>query len=190
MKLSNWARQQGISYKTAWRLWKAGKLPVPAEQLATGTVILHTAPAKEPAGVALYARVSSGDQKADLHRQLSRLAEFSAKHGFRLVEAVEETGSGLNGRRQALLRILRNPKVQVIVVEHRDRLMRFGLEYVEAALAAQGRRVMVVDGSERTEDMVRDLHEVMVSLCARLYGKRAAKNRAKKAIEAMQCESC
>ena len=186
MKLSTWARQQGLSYKTAWRLWKAGKLPVPAEQLATGTVIIHAAPANEPPGVALYARVSSGDQKADLDRQLSRLAEFSAAHGFRVVEA----GSGLNGRRKALLRIFRNPKVQVIVVEHRDRLMRFGLEYVEAALAAQGRRLVVLDGAEITDDIVRDLHEVIVSMCARLYGKRTAKNRAKKAIEAIQCESC
>src|SRR6202008_3594232 len=100
MKLSAWTRQQGLSYKTAWRLWKAGKLPAPAEQLATGTVILHAAPANEPPGVALYARVSSGEQKADLDRQLSRLAEFSAKRGFRVVEAVRETGSGLQGRRQ------------------------------------------------------------------------------------------
>jgi predicted site-specific integrase-resolvase len=46
------------------------------------------------------------------------------------------------------LRIFRNPNVQVIVVEHRDRLMRFGFEYVEAALAAQGRRVVVKDGGE------------------------------------------
>ena len=188
MKLSTWARQQGLSYKTAWRLWKAGNLPVPAEQLATGTVIVHAAPVNEPPGVALYARVSSADQKADLDRQLSRLAEFSAKHGFRLVEAVQETGSGLNGRRKALLRIFRNPKVQVILVEHRDRLMRFGFEYVEAALAAQGRRVVVIDGAEITDDIVRDLHEVIVALCARLYGKKAAKNRAKKALEAMQCE--
>ena len=185
--MSTWARQQGLSYKTAWRLWKAGKLPVPAEQLATGTVIIHAAPVIEPPAVALYARVSSGDQKADLDRQVSRLAEFSAKHGFWVVEAVQETGSGLNGRRQALLRIFRNPKVQVIVVEHRDRLMRFGFEYVEAALAAQGRRVVVVDGAEITDDIVRDLHEVIVSMCARLYGKRAAKNRAKKAMEAIQC---
>ena len=60
-----WASQQGLSYKTAWRLWKAGQLPVPAEQLATGTVIPHATPADEPLGVAWYARVSSGDQKAD-----------------------------------------------------------------------------------------------------------------------------
>lgn len=162
MKLSTWARQQGLSYKTAWRLWKAGKLPVPAEQLATGTVI----------------------------RQLSRLAEFSVAHGFRVVEAARETGSGLHGRRQALLRIFRNPKVHVIVVEHGHRLMRLGLEYVEAALAVQGRRLVVVDGAEINDDMVRDLQEVNVSLCARLYGKRAAKNRANKAMETIQCEWC
>jgi len=190
MKLSAWAKQQGLSYKTAWRLWKAGKLPVPAEQLATGTVIVHAAPANEPPGVALYARVSSREQKADLDRQLSRLAEFSAKRGFRVVEAVQETGSGLNGRRKALLRIFRNRNVQIIVVEHRDRLMRFGFEYVEAALAAQGRRVVVIDAGEITDDMVRELQEVIVSMCARLYGKRSAKNRAKKAIEAIQCEPC
>jgi putative resolvase len=122
--------------------------------------------------------------------QLSRLAEFSAAHGFRVVEAARETGSGLNGCRKALLRIFRNPKVQVIVVEHRDRLMRFGLEYVEAALAAQGRRLVVLDGAEITDDIVRDLQEVIVSMCARLYGKRTAKKRAKKGIEAIQCESC
>jgi predicted site-specific integrase-resolvase len=66
--------------------------------------------------------------------------------------------------------------------------MRFGLEYVEAALAAQGRRVVVKDTGERTNDMVPDLHEVIVCMCARLCGERAAKNRAKKAMEAIECE--
>ena len=73
-----------------------------------------------------------------------RLAEFSAKHGFRAVEALRETGSGLNGRRKALLRISAIENTGH-VVEHRDRLMRCGFEYVEAALAAQGRRMVVMD---------------------------------------------
>jgi putative resolvase len=107
-----------------------------------------------------------------------------------VVEAVQETGSGWNGRRKALLRIFRNPNVQIIVVERRDRLMRFGFEYVEAALAAQGRRAVVIDAGELADEIVRDLQEVIVSMCARLYGKRSAKNRAKKAIEAMQCKQC
>ncbi|CAB4242913.1 conserved protein of unknown function [Methylacidimicrobium sp. AP8] len=78
MKLSVWAKRQGICYKTAWRMWKEGRLPVPAEQLPTGTVIVHAEPS-QPNGVALYARVSSSDQKADLDRQLARLTEFALK---------------------------------------------------------------------------------------------------------------
>jgi len=68
MKLSDWARQQGISYITAWRWFRAGKLPVPARQLPTGTILVE-APRPEGTTV-LYARVSSADQKEDLERQV------------------------------------------------------------------------------------------------------------------------
>ncbi|MGH9001973.1 MAG: IS607 family transposase, partial [Acidimicrobiia bacterium] len=67
-------------------------------------------------------------------------------------------------------------------VEHRDRLARFGVEHLEAALSAQGRRVVVVDEGEVDDDLVRDMTEVLTSLCARLYGRRGARNRAEKAL--------
>lgn len=185
MKLSVWAKSQGISYKTAWRMWKDGRLPVPAEQMATGTVIVH-AESDKVGGAALYARVSSADQKSDLDRQLARLTEFAVAQKLAIVDAVKEVGSGLNGHRKGMIRLLHNSAAQTIVVEHRDRLMRFGFEYVEAALAAQGRRIVVIEPEEMTDDIVRDLHEVIVSMCARLYGKRSARNRAHKALEAMQ----
>jgi predicted site-specific integrase-resolvase len=188
MKLSVWAKQQGITYKTAWRMWNDGRLPVPAHQLPTGTVILDV-PEQASIGVALYARVSSADQKADLDRQLARLSEYAAKQRLVVVDAVKEVGSGLNGHRRNMIRLLRNPQVNAIVVEHRDRLMRFGIEYVEAALAAQGRRLIVVDQSEVTDDIVGDIHEVLVSMCARLYGKRAAKNRAARALAAASADT-
>jgi putative resolvase len=188
MKLSVWAKQQGITYKTAWRMWNDGRLPVPAHQLPTGTVILDV-PEQASIGVALYARVSSADQKADLDRQLARLSEYAAKQRLVVVDAVKEVGSGLNGHRRNMIRLLRNPQVNAIVVEHRDRLMRFGIEYVEAALAAQGRRLIVVDQSEVTDDIVGDIHEVLVSMCARLYGKRAAKNRAARALAAAAADT-
>ena len=184
MKLSIWAKQQGISYKSAWRMWKLGQLPMPAEQLPTGTIIVHPAIAVVEGGVALYARVSSADQKNDLDRQIARLSEFAALKGLRVIDVVKETGSGLNGHRRAILRLLRNPAIHTVVVEHRDRLMRFGIEYVEAALAAQGRNLMVIDPEEMKGDIVRDLHEVIVSLCIRLYGRRSAKDRAARAIKA------
>ena len=187
MKLSAWAKSQGISYKTAWRMWKDGRLPVPAEQMATGTVIVH-AGSDRVGGAALYARVASADQKNDLDRQLARLTEFAVGQKLPVVDAVKEVGSGLNGHRKGMMRLLSNPAAQTIVVEHRDRLMRFGFEYVEAALAAQGRRIVVIEPEEMTDDIVQDLHEVIVSMCARLYGKRSAKNRAQKALAAMQSD--
>jgi putative resolvase len=65
----------------------------------------------------------------------------------------------------------------------------FGFEYVEAALRAQGRRIAVVDSEEVKDDLVQDMIEVLTSFCARLYGRRSAKNKAKKALEAIQCEN-
>ena len=105
---------------------------------------------------------------------------------------IKEVGSGLNGHRKELLSLLKSPSH--ILVEHRDRLCRFGFEYLEAALSAQSRRIIVADPKEVIDDVVRDLHEVIVSMCARLYGKRAAANKARKALEVIQrgelSESC
>ncbi len=187
MKLSKWARENGLSYRTAWRMFQAGTLPVEAEQLATGTIIVKTRAEGEKAqGVALYARVSSADQKNDLDRQVARLLEYAVKKKLPIAQSVTEIGSAMNGQRTKLMKLLRDNSIGVIVVEHRDRLMRFGYEYLEAALAGQGRRIMVMDESEVKEDIVRDMTEVLTSFCARLYGKRSAANRARRAIKAIE----
>ncbi len=99
-----------------------------------------------------------------------------------MAEVVTEVGSGVNGRRPRLRRLLADPAVTMIVVEHRDRLARFGVEHLEAALSAQGRRLVVVDPAETTDDLVRDMVEVLTSFCARLYGRRGARNRALRAL--------
>jgi putative resolvase len=99
-----------------------------------------------------------------------------------------EIGSAMNGKRPKLLKLLRDQSINVIVGEHRDRLIHFGVEYLEAALAAQGRSLFVVDSSKVKDDLIRDMTEVLTSFCARLYGKRAAKHKAEKAIRATQDE--
>jgi predicted site-specific integrase-resolvase len=186
MKLSVWAKANGLAYQTAWRMWRNGKLPVPAEQLPTGTVIVHPPKTRATEAVALYARVPGADQKADLERQLGRLADYASREGLTVVRSVSEIGSGLNGQRAKILRLLSDAAVQTIVVEHRDRLARFGSEYIEAALAACGRKLVVVDESEMKDDLVQDMVDVLTWFCARLYGRRAAKNRAAKALAAAQ----
>ena len=178
MKLSVWARRQGISYQTAWRWVKDDVMPVPWRQLPTGTILVDASSEKLAGGVALYARVGSHDQRADLDRQLARLSVYAAEQGLHVVESVSEVGSGLNGKRRALLRLLSDARVETIVVEHRDRLARFGSDYIEAALAASGRKLIVVDPSEMKDDLVADMISILTSFCARLYGKRSARNRA------------
>jgi putative resolvase len=101
-----------------------------------------------------------------------------------VAQVVTEVGSGLNGKRRKLTRILSDPSASVIVVEHLDRLARFRVEHRQATLAAQGRRIVVADPSETTDDLVRDMIEVLTSMCARLYGRRGARNRAMRAVTA------
>src|SRR5215472_9417308 len=141
MKLAEWARQQGLDYKTAYRWFRAGILPVPSKQLPTGTILVEPVPLAEKRGAAVYARVSSGDQKKDLERQLARLVEHATAKGLSIVKSVSEIGSG---HRPKLIGLLRDPTIGAIVVEHRDRLARFGSEYIEAALQSTGRKVVVV----------------------------------------------
>lgn len=188
MKLSTWAKKQGISYRTAWRWFKAGVLPIPAKQLPNGTIILSEAD-EQPSTVAVYARVSSSDQRRDLDRQVARLVSFANEKGLSVSKTVTEIGSGMNGHRSKLMKLLAEPSVAVILVEHRDRLMRFGAEYVESVLSSQNRKLLVVDPGELKDDLVQDMIEVLTSFCVRLYGRRSAKNKAKKALETLQSEN-
>ncbi|QIY76272.1 IS607 family transposase [Streptomyces sp. RLB1-33] len=187
MNLTEWARAQGIAPRTAYRWFREGTLPVPAERVGPRTILVNIDANTSPSvtgGVGLYARVSSHDQKPDLERQTARLAEWAAKAGHTVVRIESEIASGMNGGRAKARRLLADPKVTIVVVEHRDRLGRMNTELVEAALEAAGRRLVVLDAGEVEDDLVRDMVEVLTSFCARLYGRRSAKNRAKKALRA------
>ncbi len=184
MKITDWARHAGIHPKTARRWFHQGVLPAPARQLSTGTILVDAPLEANGAAAALYARVSSWDQRADLDRQLGRLSAWAARTGLAVVRTEAEVGSGLNGRRRRLMRLLADPTISTIVVEHRDRQARFGVEYLEAALRVQGRRVVVTDPGETTDDLVRDMVDVLTAFCARLYGRRSARNRARRALTA------
>ena len=181
ISLTAWGRLYGFDKATTSRLHKQGKLPTDLviETMPTGRHFV-VVPPDPPAGCVLYARVSSADRKDDLDRQAGRLAEWATQNGYRPTDVVKEIGSGLNGSRRRLLRTLQDRSVGVIIVEHRDRLYRFGFEYVEASLAAHDCRVVVVDDTELEDDLVRDV----TSLCIRLYGRRSARRHAERATEA------
>ncbi|MCW2639387.1 MAG: Resolvase-like [Dactylosporangium sp.] len=188
MKLAEWARRNGVHPQTAYRWFREGTMPVPARRLPSGTIMVDVVGDDAQGQVVVYARVSSADQRADLDRQVARVAAWVTGQDMAVSRVVTEVGSALNGRRKKFLGLLRDPNVTTIVVEHRDRFARFGAEYVEAALAAQGRRLLVVDPAEVDDDLVRDVTEILTSLCARLYGRRAAANRASRAVAAAIAE--
>ncbi|WP_070896094.1 IS607-like element IS1535 family transposase [Mycobacterium tuberculosis] len=183
MNLAAWAESVGVNRHTAYRWFREGTLPVPAERVGRLILVKTAASASAAAaGVVLYARVSSHDRRSDLDRQVARLTAWATERDLGVGQVVCEVGSGLNGKRPKLRRILSDPDARVIVVEHRDRLARFGVEHLEAALSAQGRRIVVADPGETTDDLVCDMIEVLTGMCARLYGRRGARNRAMRAV--------
>ena len=185
MNLTEWARLQGVHPQTAYRWFREGTLPVPAVRVNSRSVLVTPDAVTASAaagGLGLYARVSSHDQKPDLDRQVARLAAWAAQSGQAVARVEAEVGSGMNGARSKVRRLLADPRVRTVVVEHRDRLGRMNTELVEAALSAHGRRLVVLDPAEVEDDLVRDMTEILTSFCARLYGRRSARNRAEKAL--------
>lgn len=174
MKLSAYAKKLGISYKTAWRWYTEGKLD--AYQADSGTIIVREAK-ESPRGIALYARVSSADQRDDLERQLERLQTYAIAKGYKVDKMVAELASGLNDNRPKLTALLKDPTVGLIIVEHRERLTRFGFNYIANLLEVQGRGVEVIFPQETKDDLIEDFIAVITSMCARLYGRRGNKNR-------------
>lgn len=187
MNLKEWAIANGVHPHTAYRWFREGTLPVPAERVGQRTILVNVEANSSPSvigGVGLYARVCSHDQKDDLERQTARLSQWAVKAGHRVVRTESEIASGVNGGRTKARRLLADSAVTTVVVEHKDRLGRMNVELIEAALSATGRRLVVLDDGEVEDDLVRDMVEVLTSFCARLYGRRSAKNRTKKALEA------
>lgn len=178
MKLSAYAKQTGVSYKTAWRWYKAGTLD--AYKTETGTVIVRDKADVKPitGRIALYARVSSLGQKEDLDRQLQRLKDYAAAKGYQVSKEVVEIASGLNDKRPKLEKLLADSSIGTIVVENRERLTRFGAHYIETLLEAQGRHLEMIFQSDTGNELVDDFVSVITSMAARIYGRRQSKRRA------------
>ena len=175
-----------MSYATARSWYRTGLLPVPARKVG-GLVLVGdpAAPAPPRGQTVVYARVSSADQRPDLDRQVARVTEWATGRRLPVDRVVTEVASALDGHGRKFLALLRDPAVTVIVVERRDGFARFGAEYVEAALAAQGRSLLVADPSGVDDDLVGDVTEILASLCARLYGRRGAAVRVGRAVAAL-----
>ncbi|MEP7286677.1 MAG: IS607 family transposase [Chloroflexota bacterium] len=146
MKLSAYARKVGITYKTALKWYHAGKIK--GQQMDTGTILIDEEKPMVTEGTAVYARVSSSENRDNLTTQAERLVGYCIAKGYQINWVVKEIGSGVNDSRPKFLALLADPTVTRIVVEHKDRATRFGFRYLEMLLAQQGRTIEVVNTAE------------------------------------------
>jgi predicted site-specific integrase-resolvase len=150
MKLSQWAKRLGISYRTAWRMYQKGQIPN-AIKLPTGSIIVLEDSDGEGTGidnntVAIYCRVSDNASKDNLERQAERLKEYAITRGYKIKHIVKEIGSGINDSRPKLMKLLNQNDYKILLVEHKDRLTRFGFNYIKEWLESTGRKIEIVEG--------------------------------------------
>ena len=161
-------------------------MPCDWERTPSGTILVHPCKGSSAASATyVYARVSSYAKKEDLERQLIRCKAFCEANGWPTGKCYKEVASGMNDNRRKLHQLFEQPPGR-LVVEHKDRLTRFGFRYIEALLLKLGWEVVVINQDEDDQtDLMKDLVAIITSFCCRLYGLRRGHQKSKEIQE--QC---
>jgi putative resolvase len=180
MKLSHYAKLNGVHYQTAYRWFVAGLIPT-ARQLPNGTILVDQINVNPPVEkVVTYARVSNASRRKELDYQVKRLQDFCESKGLTITNSYKEVASGMNDSRKQLWKMIDSCPT-TIVIENKDRLTRFGFKYLSQLLEKQGTKIIVINESETDEqDLIRDLVSIITSFCCRLYGLRRGHSKSKK----------
>jgi len=187
IKLSEYAELHSVTYRTAWNWYKAGKIKN-AFKDEYGNVLVEIKE-KTPLEnkVAIYTRVSSNENKSNLEAQAERLKHYAIARGYQITHIVKEVGSGVNDNRKKLLKLLQQDDYGVLLVEHKDRLTRFGFNYIKTLLEKDKKRIEVVNEAEDDKsDLMQDLVSILYSFSARLYGLRRSKRKTEQVIKCLE----
>jgi putative resolvase len=192
IKLSKAAKILGISYRTAKRKVASGEIPTVVSPTGRRFVLdgwLESQTGGRPTEgcrCAIYSRESSSENKAALASQTEGLRKYATARGWQIAKVVEEFGSGVNDQRKKLHALLAKRDFDVLLVEHKDRLTRFGFAWFEATCPF---RIEVVNRPEDdTHDLMEDLVAILTSFSARLYGQRRGRKKTEAAIAALKTE--
>lgn len=186
MKLSTYAKKLGVTYRTAFSYYQQGIIKG-AYQLPTGTIIVPDETKENEEYTIIYARVSSGENKSNLESQSKRLQQFCEANGWIVNEVVKECASGLNDKRPKLQKILSEKKATRLIIEHKDRLTRFGFEYIKT-LFTNCEIIVVNETSNEEDDIMQDFTSIITSFCARIYGSKRSQRKTEKIIEELNKE--
>lgn len=181
IKLSEYAKRMGVVYRTAQQWFYRGQIEG-AYKDDNGRIYVRLASFEPKIGnsVVIYGRVSSHGQKEDLERQMERLRLYCASKGYKIYKEVKEVASGMNDNRKKLNAILIDKNTEKIVVEHKDRLTRFGFNHMKLLLNRLNIQIEVMNETgNKKEELVNDFVSIITSFCAKLYGKRNGKEKSK-----------
>ena len=194
IKISEYAERMSLHIRTAYRYFHSGKIEGFQDQ-ETKTIFIKN-PFSEKnlfenfnqKRAVLYARVSSNENRANLETQMERLKNYANAKGYKITNEVKEVGSGLNDKRKKLTWILENREnYDFIIVEHKDRLTRFGFNYLETFMKSHKKEIEVInDVSNNKEDLIQDFILIITSFCARIYGQRKSRRKTEKIIKELE----
>lgn len=189
MKLSTYADHLGVTRQTATRWFHAGKIKG-AYQLDTGTIIvpndIFDKKTQAEGRTIVYVRVSRSEQrKTTLETQAKQLVDFSIANGWVVDEVIKEVGSGLNDDRPKLMKLLTSDEpIRRLVVEHKDRLTRFGFNYLTLLAKKMNFDIIVVNNAETDkDDLIQDFIAIITSFCAKIYSRRHVKRKTERIIK-------
>ena len=193
IKLSKFAKDLKVTKMTLWN-WKNKGLLEFIKIGSLNYVDLETynkfmgIKEKSEESVVIYCRVSSTENKTNLESQRKRLEEFCCAKGYKVSKVICEFGSGLNDNRPKLNKLLEESNFTKLVVEHKDRLTRFGFNYIKTLLKTKNIEIEVVNLSDvNEENLIEDFVSVITSFCAKIYGKRRSKRKTEELIESLKC---
>jgi predicted site-specific integrase-resolvase len=176
IKLSDYANKKAITYTTAWTHFKKGLIKGAFKDESGHVLIpIHELIEKK---IALYSRVSSNEMKENLTRQENRLKEYANRNNYTIVKSVKEIGSGMNDNRPKLISLLNDDSWNILLIENKDRLTRFGFNYIKTLLEQQGKKIILINEIEEdNHSLMDDLISIIYSFSARIYGLRRKKNK-------------
>jgi len=190
IKLSQFAKDNSITYRTAYTWFHDGIIP--GEKLPTGTILVYQDEPEITTTVpknyaAIYSRVSTTQQKDDLDRQNQRLLDFATANGYIIKHNIKEIASGLNDNRTKLNNLIDKNDFSTLIIEHKDILTRFGFNYLNKLFKIKNQSILIVNETEEDKnDIVQDFISIITSFCARIYGQRRNKQKTKKLIEELK----
>ena len=197
IKASEYAKKMSLNVRTVYRYYHNGKIKGYQDK-ETGTIFILN-PFKNKNNednlknkVVLYARVSSSENKTNLESQLERLRLFASAKGYQIVKEIKDIGSGLNDNRSKLNELFEKElnNFEILLVEHKDRLTRFGFNYIDILLKSHNKKIEVINLVDNNkEDLIQDFVPVITSFCARIYSQRISKRKVEKLIKELGNES-